>query len=475
MNITLYTSFSKRKNSTKTPTGGTVVSNVELKKPTSLHDPTFVLGPVTGVTMENVTYIKAFGHYYFVNDITVTPHDYFEISCSEDPMASNKSGILASTQYVIYSASRNDPTIPDSRILSYSDGFHTASSGFVDSHSNPLQLDNVGCFILSCLSRRYATYFTTTYIINAAELITLAQYLFNPDVWLSSFEAMIGKFVLKPYDSVISLKWIPLSYTDVTSGLTAVVVELGKDEIQWTDSDGYHSVNAHILPTNSVYDITGSVTHTWHYKDDWRLSNPTTRAQIYVPGYGMTDINPLQHKTSTKIRTAIDLLTGDTTTWIYDDEDKIVSTLSYDLGVVIPIAQYTGFSPGGIAQIAGGVAALATGGTSGVVTGTLSGLAAAANITKGAADMFTPTQSVKGSQGGRSWLGYRSYGLIERYIDTQNLDAFNITNGMPLMEQVTLSTLSGYCQCSAASVELNCNESDRDYINNMLNSGFYIE
>ena len=206
MNITLYTSFSKRKNSTKTPTGGTLVSNVELKKQTSLHDPTFVLGPVTGVTMENVTYIKAFGHYYFVNDITVTPHDYFEISCSEDPMASNKSGILGSTQYVMYSASIYNEYVPDTRVpqeVGVTELAHEFTTQFYS--------DN-GFYILTCLSDSddgRGTEFVTNYMIVKSDLTQLAGDLLN----LGWSGADILQLIQKQFESVISLRYIQLDWT----------------------------------------------------------------------------------------------------------------------------------------------------------------------------------------------------------------------------------------------------------------------
>ena len=472
MQITVYTSFSKRKNSTKQPTGGTTVNNVELKKPTSIHEPTFVLGAITGVTMTNITYVKAFGNYYFVTNIAVTPHDYFEISCSEDPMASNKTGILASNQYVLYSASSYDYMIPDGRIVSNSN-----EATIVGHDCNDFSLNTTGCFVITCLNCKHGNYFTTAYVLSETNLMHLAWY-FDSDIWsgIGTLETWFETVVGAGYEAIISLKWIPVKYADITG--TAEVIWLGNHDVDWIDNDNNHiTVEGKRVPGGggSTLSSVGHIYPTWHYLNDWRLAKPYTSAKLYLPGYGMVDINPIEFRTSITFRYAIDILSGDCTVYLYGNGNKLVSTITFNIAVDIPIAQLStkGLSPmfsliGAGAAFAG---AAATGGFAGVA-----GMAAsAAGLAKSTSDMFAQTPSYKGAQGGRSWTGMATPGALETYIDTMDLNEFISTQGRPLMQEVTLSTLSGFCQCANASVELNCMESDRDYVNSCLNSGFYIE
>ena len=472
MNITVYTSFSKRKNSTKQPTGGTLVSNVELKKSTSIHSPTFILGAITGVTMESITYVKAFGNYYYVGDISVTPHGYFEIACSEDPMASNKTAILASTQYVLYSASSYDYMIPDGRIVSNSN-----EVTIVGHDCNDFTLDTTGCFVITCLNCKHGNYFTTAYILNETNLMHLAWY-FDSDIWsgIGTIETWFETVVGAGYEAIISLKWIPVKYADITG--TAEVIWIGNHDVDWIDNDNNHiTVEGKRVPGGggSTLSSVGNIYPTWHYLNDWRLAKPYTSAKLYLPGYGMVDINPIEFRTSITFRYAIDMLSGDCTVYLYGNGNKLVSTITFNIAVDIPIAQLStkGLSPmfsliGSGAAFAG---AVATGGFAGVA-----GMAAsAAGLAKSTSDMFVQTPSYKGAQGGRSWTGMATPGALETYIDTMDLNEFISTQGRPLMQEVQLSTLSGFCQCANASVELNCMESDRDYVNSCLNSGFYIE
>lgn len=472
MNITLYTSFSKRKNSTKTPTGGTVVSNVELKKPTSLHDPIFVLGPVTGVTMENVTYIKAFNHYFFVTDITVTPHDYFEITCTEDPMASNKSGILASNQYVLYSASSYDYMIPDGRIVSDSN-----EVTIVGHDCNDFALNTTGCFVITVVNCKHGNYFTTAYVMDDLNLMHLAWY-FNSDIWsgYGTLETWLETVVGAGYEAVISLKWIPIKYADVPG--TAATIWIGNHDVSWVDDEGHTiTVEGKQVPTGAASTLsnTGHIYPTWHYLNDWRLAKPYTSGKLYLPGYGMLDINPIEFRTTLTFLYAVDMLSGDCTVYLYGNGNKLISTITFNIAVDVPIAQLAtkGLSP--IVSLIGSGATLAAAAATGGAAAFAGMAAGAAGLAKSTSDFFFQTPSYKGAQGGRSWTGMNVPGLLETYIDTQDLNEFITTQGRPLMQEVTLSTLSGFCQCANASVDLNCMESDRDFINNCLNSGFFIE
>lgn len=474
MNITLYTSFSKRKNSTKTPTGGTVVSNVELKKPTSIHEPIFVLGPVTGVTMENVTYVKAFNHYYFVNDITVTPHDYFEISCSEDPMASNKSAILASTQYVLYSASQYNAYIPDSRLIIEATKIPPITKYFTDSTLG----DSDGSYIVSCISDVAGNEFITHYAMTKAQITSLGEYLFDSSVtdWNDVVNG-IDKFIGKPFDAIISIIWLPINIQDAGGSSTSTnQITLGEVSVPGV----YGEVVT--APKFKRVDMTGAtaIKKNWMYEDDFRITSPTTRLSLYIPFYGFVELNPLDYKDGVGYRMDIDVTTGDTVVYIVSINEPgsvktIQTTINFNIGVQIPIAQVATQAPNGIFQfasaIAAGVGAIATGGIGGVAAG----IASVALATKGAADMFYGTPSAKGSIQGRSFNYERYFFIKEEAFMTQDIDEFTLTHGRPLMEEIQLSNLSGFCQCADASVELNCMESDRDFVNNCLNSGFFIE
>lgn len=468
MNIRLF-NFSKRKNSTKQPTlSSGIAVTAELKQHTSIENPTFILSDsdITGISLLNVTYVVDTdnSHYYFVTDKRVQPYDVIEIDCTTDALATNKTAILSSVQYVLYSASQNDLMIPDPRILSEKNDYHFVSDKLQNGAAD-MELDRTGCFVLTACSANYGNYFVTNYLMDHANIKLLAKYLFDKDLWLQDFwDGGLDQLFLNAYESIISLLWIPINFTEITQGATASIVQLGKDNISWAGNTVY----GYVMPGDARKSYSGSLIHTWHYKDDWRLAAPYTTAKLYVPGYGMIDINPCECRNGIYVYTTIDALTGDALTDISGDAQISIATLQYNLGVNIPIAQMTPNAMGGIAQIAGGIGMAATGGVAAAVAG-------AATAVKGATDLFNSTPSFKGGLGGKSWFTMPYYGIKERYMDTRALNEFNTVKGMPLFKTVTLSTLSGYCQCENASVPLSCDDSERDTVNEFLNNGFFIE
>ena len=96
MNFTYWTSFSKRRNSTKIPSGAGTVASCVLKEDTSIMEPVIIL---QGHSYFNVTYaqISDFGRYYFVTDITAVSKDVLRLSLHVDVLMSWATEIRANT------------------------------------------------------------------------------------------------------------------------------------------------------------------------------------------------------------------------------------------------------------------------------------------------------------------------------------------------------------------------------------------
>ena len=106
-----YYSFSKRKNSTAQPTGGTEI-DVVLKEPCSILNPTFKT--FTDVKLATYVYIADWGRYYFVDDITYDGPEYV-MTCSVDALASHKTAIGSTYADVEYTSSSSNILIYDPR------------------------------------------------------------------------------------------------------------------------------------------------------------------------------------------------------------------------------------------------------------------------------------------------------------------------------------------------------------------------
>ena len=111
MNVRLYT-YSKKVNSTAHPStsGGTGYS-CTLKDPSSLLNPVILL-KISNPTNKNYAYIEEFGRFYWIRD-WVSDHNMWEAHLQVDPLASWRSGIRASSQYV----DRADQNVIDNGIV----------------------------------------------------------------------------------------------------------------------------------------------------------------------------------------------------------------------------------------------------------------------------------------------------------------------------------------------------------------------
>ena len=162
MNIKVWSGFSKRKNSTKQPTGGTQIT-VRLKDNCSVEAPVFIL---TG-GLPDYNYVEAFGHYYFVSDIVSLTADVSEIHCTQDVLATYKSDIGNTTAFVMYDTSSNTQ-IPDNRLAIKT--VPVVSSNYVDLSSH---ISKTGTFIATVTGQNA----TQAYIISAANIANLIPNL----------------------------------------------------------------------------------------------------------------------------------------------------------------------------------------------------------------------------------------------------------------------------------------------------------
>ena len=105
--------LSKRKNSTKQPTGTGTTYNVDLKSGTSLLSPTLLL---SNSGKPDFNYFSFEGMFYFIRDIVSVRNDLWEIYGEVDALATAKSDILSGTYFVSYSSQSGGTWLADTRI-----------------------------------------------------------------------------------------------------------------------------------------------------------------------------------------------------------------------------------------------------------------------------------------------------------------------------------------------------------------------
>lgn len=444
MEIYYWTGFSKRKNSTKQPTSGTKV-DVVLKVEGSIMSPSFELSGVP----KNATYfyVSDYGRYYFVDNVDIMHNGLYRFNCTVDTLASFKSAIGGTTAFVERSASAGDPWLFDALVtptgeivqdettegdtlssydINGSIVFKTLGSGGIESYvvSDISNLDGV---------------FQTAFDVNDIDWTDIMTSLKNLFLSISS-----------PAQYVHDIKWFPFDARGTGYGIPTFGWAVG--------SSGLYK------PKRQETMVT-ALSKPHNYYNDWRDFDPRfTKAHISLPCAGVIPIDPQLLNTNLAVTYYVDIPSGQGMLELTSG-----STTFYKSSVGIGVQMMQG-GLGGTGSISG-LAQIATSASLNPASFVAKAGSGVQNAIEGA---LQPSHSIIGNAGCiGEWYSnpFCKVGVI-RCGSTEHPTA---RLGAPTRKNLTLSSLSGYVQCSGASVSIDGFDAERDIINGYLNSGFYYE
>lgn len=495
MSTTVYFgNVTKRRNSTLQPTVS-ISYDCILKEATSLDHPTFILEH-SGTFTYN--YCKWDNTYYFVDDVISRRNNIWEVSCVMDVLATYKTEILASTQYVAYSSQSGNTWLADTRIPVLKSTIVSKATASMSGLFN-----TNGFYVLSVIGKNGCE----TLCVNKSTLHALIADIQNwqdnsinaivnaipsaPSGSSSTEEAIealagfmsslqeaavksdfIGNAFANAPACIRSCIWVPFSLASFSGGSRRIW--LGNFE---TSEAGFE-LNA--SPT------TGSVTVSipWHFTD-WRRGY-CEDVYLYLPLVGMVGISAdsLTHATSITVKysaTGTDgtvcyqVISGNEIIGSYGGQcsanypiginqqasaGEVVTSVAQGLSKTVGAAINSSISP---VSVAGAVAGVA-----------LEGAVAGYDVVQTASS--THLSCIGGIGGGAGVgldLGITCYTVAhETVIAPADMKD---TMGLPTMKPMILSGLSGYCQCANAHVAAPAAAHELDAIDTFLNSGFFIE
>ena len=494
MSVTVYfANVSKRRNSTLQGTF-TVSYDCTLKAPTSLDRPTFL---VSAATMD-YNAAKFENRYYFIDDVVSVRNGQWEVSCVLDVLATYKADILASTQYVIYSSYNSSIWLPDTRIPVLKSVHYDGSSWL----PSPMAVQyGDGFYVLTVNGKSGCD----AYAVTKAQIADLIENInnwaiddydkildgtFDPDhpvtyQWGTTEEAVqslsiiltqsgaIGNAYQNAPQMIRSCIWLPFDSSYFTSGVSERIY-LGDYD---TEID---APKVKVKP----YTAESSLQIKWRHSD-WRRSICET-VYVNLPYAGVVQLpsDSLTHLSSLDIRISISPIDGNIAYSVSTGSDM----LGYYAGncaanYAIGINQKTGLADIIQTLIAGVENTVAVAVDSSISP--MSALGAAAGIalegvntayqTANAAMSTHP--SCIGSMGGAAASQLQQYiGVYTVSHDTVIAPAdMAATMGRPTMAPMSLSSLTGFCQCANAHVAVAAQAREIDAIDYYLNSGFFIE
>lgn len=491
MAITLrFGIVSKRRNSTLVPPAETMsyTMDVVLKQPTSDQNPEFYIKPEQDNTFP-YNYCQWGNWYYFIDDIIIERNNLYRLKCTLDVLATYKAEILNTSAFVLYDTTANSE-LPDGRLSVNTSKSVAANSGqflSLGGHSFP-----GGTIVAGIVTHHGVSFYAMDGTIADALLENINQNEI-PD--------------LLPLPSI---EWVQSTVEEILDGIAEIIDTIGKNmvtglrHILGSKSASECIVSAKQLPvaigsiagtseriylgmwnsgkdgkriTNRMVLDSCDVSIPWTFSD-WRRNNPYTELYLYIPYVGLISlpVGDLVGASSLHIDASLDVISGDV---LFE-----VRTGSGQLGESQYIGQYSGnisapYSIGSSAVSYGQQVTMAIGATAAITAVASTGGAAAAMVAGFAGIMAsnTPTPSTIGGGGGGAALGLSATCYCFTVTHDTNVEPVSVSSvmGTPAMESKVLSGLSGYVQTKGASVAITGSASAREQINDLLDSGIFIE
>lgn len=471
MNVRFY-NFAKRENSTAAPStsGGTLVQ-CQLLDNTSFQNPRLRLRRDPAIFGYNYFYIPDYDRFYFRSDIE-SDHTDLIISGTVDPMASFRGAILASTQYVIRSASKYDGWIID-------DYYPATTNVHKEEVIIPAFFSGNGSYILKTMGPTgLCIYQTTLSDISSVMQFLISQCNIGDISSMSSLDDValaFWKSSFNPFQYILECYYIP--YNHIFSGDGGATIHLGT----WDTQIAARQIYPQAAPYDAVDTSAILPRHPWTTswgtaggdEGHWLNMSPYTQYRIESPLFGTiplpADVLSDQTGLAGAIRYAVDAdYTGAVILRVSDNNGNIIAQRSANTKINIPLASSTQ----NIGGLLSGASSVVSGIASAVGGNPLGGLL---NVTSGVGNAVNSMQNklaVTGQSNGSTFWAMPSKLIAEFHFPATE---DNNNNGRPLCKPVTLSQLSGFTVCKNADVSMTGTPGERAKIIQYMDGGFYVE
>lgn len=519
--IRLY-NFNKKPNSTAVPVVAGTQYQCTMKTVSSLLSPVIQVADTKGtgaIPLFNYAYIQDYNRYYFIDDISWSL-GIWTISMHTDILASFRTDIRSSRQYVLRSASRYDDTIPDTLYMtkassygssfsmseyagtgSYPDGVRyylpkTGGTGLTSSYFNASYTS--GEFVVGIVGNNTAgvTYYSFTNN-GYKDLINKITTLVPSGA--TDVSSALANSIVDPLQYVTSVRWFPdvinPNGTDVTS------ITIGGYPV--TLSPGGRTLDASDVV---AYYCTVDIPSRSDMREYMKLSPFRELSLVFQPfGVIPLDSTKLFNSSSILIEWIIDYTTGSAVLNVYRGDTPyanrsgLIYSTATEYGVDVPISTLKMDWKAGLAisamQWLGQKAGWSSGPTGEQV---LDGLIAEGAVTQAdlnaagisvdvtSKSMYDTVMDFSAAALGQlsttgaigSFLGYMyNKPRVEAWFNYQ-VTYDDARFGRPLYQTALLSELSGYVICQSPTLSFSANdplEAEHIGIIRMLSSGIYLE
>lgn len=495
VSVRLYKGMTKDISSTKQPAVGNYASytdyDCEIYDPCSITSPRIWLAvPVTeDLSAANYAYISNFSRYYWVSDISWMDGRWL-ISLDVDVLASYKSIIGSTPQYVVRSYSHSDGDITDTAYPVTGNVICAFKNNDSWTAAFESQLDS-GMFVIGIVgiadttnAQRFGA--VNYYGFTAAQFADfITSLMSNANNWLGTGQQGADitdnttKLILNPMQYITSCAWFPISNTygtDVTAN-----IPFG----WWTISGVAHkqlpSTNNNPQTSGSIqFNITTIKHPQAGTRGNYLNRDPYADYTLYIPQVGNiilpTDI--VAKCNSITAEYVVDYPTGNATFYIKGAEGGDGLGTAYDitrtsakLSIDVPIAQITvdtiGAAQSAVGTVGGAISNGIVGNIVGLITGLVQGgIDTAIKATQPIPNIIATAGSISGYQLEPKFLAKF------RYI----ADEARSLIGRPYCKETNINNLSGYVLCATKHIAIpGATKEEIESVEGYLTSGFHYE
>lgn len=470
MQVTLY-EFVKRENSTKRPTASTPseITGCVLKEATSIIRPTLVFTGIGNPTRFNYLYIEELGgRYYFIED-WVSVRNRWECSCTVDVLASFKTEIGDSTEYILRSSAEKDTYVVDTMYPATANCSVTENTELSIFEPGPNGVES-GSYIVGIITNTENAYGAVGYyVFTASAFRGLVDALYSDNIIEDVANADLFKAQCNPIQYIVSVKWFPEGVGVLTDSETITSIKLG----WWRVTTSCKKL---AYPTTFAYKQINIPKHPQASIGQYLNTNPYTRYSLTFMPFGEVLVDPSSMLSETVITlwADVDLITGISILYIYaGDGDnspfKRIQTLKGQVGVDIKLAQVASDYVGVASSVISGVVGAVTGFVTGNVGGAVAGIS---NSIGNAIDNTVPSVNSVGGSGGLVDLYAK---IIFKAQFWKIVQTDNDRLGSPLCKIRKISNIPGYIKVNDADFRASCTAQENVMIKDYMEGGFFYE
>ena len=456
-----FYSVSKAVNSTALPTGEPMAEyECRMLDACSILRPVILLnvGPQANPTGANYAYIAEYNRYYWVADWTVN-RGQWAATLTIDPLASWKTEIGNTYQYVLRSASASNPTVQDSMYPATS----ASTWGSAVAAENPFAHElGSGEYVLGVVGRSGTMGAVSYYIMTPAQFDAFGKKLYGDTSIYDVTESEISAFKTQfnPLQYIVYCQWFPFT---ISKGAAQQYIDFGWWQLE---------TPCYKIPANPIYIVNTEFAlpnHPQLSRGTYLNKSPFSRYDLIYGTFGKVPLDasglPDTSDRTVNANMQVDLITGYAILTVTSPGGGSLAYASGKIGVDISLAQIAVDYKGAAVQAIQTVgAAIASSGAS-LLTGGASGIS-------NAIDSLIPQMRTSGSNG-----SIADYYIIPRivcqFITIAAED--NDRLGRPLCARRKINTLSGYLQTVDTELQIPATSGEIDMIKSYMEEGMHFD